>query len=52
MNGPDYRTAAEYWRDKAWAERRARLDGVEMPETPDDECPSDTEQDGENGETQ
>ena len=38
MNGPDYRTAAEYFRDKAHAEKRARLDGTETmtPQTPTD----------------
>ena len=31
MNGPDYRTAAEYFSDKAHAARRAVLDGTEKP---------------------
>jgi hypothetical protein len=28
VTGPDYRTAAEYFRDKAHAEKRERLDGT------------------------
>lgn len=31
MNGPDYRTAAEYFRDKAHAARREVLDGTDKP---------------------
>ena len=41
MTGPDYRTAVEYFRDKAHAEKRAHLDGTEPNKTldeMDDEC--------------
>ena len=39
MEGPDYRTAAEYWRDRKWAERRVWLDGAgdEHDDEPQDE---------------
>jgi hypothetical protein len=33
MTGPDYRTAAEYFRDKAHAEKRERLDGTSAAKT-------------------
>jgi hypothetical protein len=37
MQGPDYRTAAEYWRDKAAAERWEQTHGQQQQTPPGQE---------------